>query len=124
MEKMTNKKALEFVLGLEEVAKNVEIKEKLEKMLEQVCKKNAGVDKDGQKVLSPTQKENVEIKELIVEMFRNEENPIQIKELMAKNEELAKFTPQKVSALIRQLVAENRVKRIEEKRVAKFIAVE
>lgn len=124
MEKMTNKKALEFVLGLEEVAKNVEIKEKLEKMLEQVCKKNAGVDKDGQKVLSQTQKENVEIKELIVEMFRNEENPIQIKELMAKNEELAKFTPQKVSALIRQLVAENRVKRIEEKRVAKFIAVE
>lgn len=113
MIKMTNKLALEFVLGLEEVVANEEVFAKLSKMLEQVEKKNTSVDKDGKKVLSVTQKQNEEIKVLILEEL---DEPKQIKELSL----MEKYSNQKLSALIRQLVAENKVERIEEKKVAKF----
>lgn len=119
MEKMTNKKALEFVLGLTEVQENEEIRVKLETMLAQVEKKNKGTDKDGKKVLSATQKENEGTKEVILTVLGELQEKTQIKEL-AKDERLAKFTPQKLSALVRQLVAERKVVRVEVKRVAMF----
>ena len=45
---------------------------------------------------------------------------LRVKELQAENESLAEYTNQKLSALLKQLVGENKVERIEEKRVAKF----
>lgn len=111
MEKITNKKALEFVLSLEEVQENVEICEKLSKMLEQVEKKSAKSDKP-----TKAQEENVEIKKLIVETMSKIGKPCQIKELVVE----IGYTNQKLSALVRQLVMEGVVERTEEKKVAFF----
>lgn len=115
MEKLTNKKALEFVLGLDAVKENVEIYEKLAKMLEQIEKKNG--KKDGKP--TKTQKENEPVKVMILDALENADKPVQIKEIQG-TPALEKYTPQKISALVRQLVADGFVERIEEKRVAKF----
>ena len=124
MEKMTNAKALGFVLGLEEVKANVEIMEKLTKMLEQVNKKNSSsVGADGKKVLSATQKVNDEIMAKIVTTLEEREvqEPIQIKEFMenawVKEKE---YTNQKMSALFKKLVDNGTLERVVEKRVTKF----
>lgn len=118
MEKMTNKKALEFVLSLEVVAENVEVSEKLAKMLEQVEKKSA------KKSDKPTkaQVENEDIKGRILVILSESEAPCQIKEICAKLDN--EFSNQKISALVRQLVTIGMVERIEVKKVAMFKNVE
>lgn len=114
--KLTNVLALEMVLSMEEVMSNQELVEKLTKMKEQFEKKsNSGT---GSKRLTKTQIENEEIKAQILEVMTSE--PKAIKELQAENESLAEYTNQKLSALLKQLVGENKVERVEEKRVAKF----
>lgn len=87
---------------------------KLRKMLEQVEKKSTGA-----KTGKPTkaQQENEQVKLEIICCLGDE--PKQIKELM-QYDKLSAYSNQKLSALIRQLVAEGKVKRIEEKKVAKF----
>ena len=116
MEKMTNKIALGFVLGLEEVKANVEVFDKLTKMLEQVEKKSSGA-----KTGKPTkaQQENELVKNVILAVLQEQDEPRQIKELLTIDR-LSEYSNQKLSALLRQLVAENLVERIEEKKVAKF----
>ena len=116
MKKLTNVLALEMVLAMEEVKSNQELVEKLTKMKEQFEKKNNS--STGSKKLTKTQIENEEIKAQILEVMTSE--PKAIKELQAENENLAEYTNQKLSALLKQLVSENKVERIEEKRVAKF----
>ena len=113
MEKMTNKKALEFVLSLEGVVANVEVYEKLEKMLEQVSKKNAS-GKSGKP--SKVQLENEGVKEEIVNSLDFE--PTQIKDMDLVK--LGKYSSQKISALMSQLVKEGKVVKVIEKRVALF----
>lgn len=114
--KLTNVLALEMVLAMEEVKSNQELVEKLTKMKEQFEKKNNS--STGSKKLTKTQIENEEIKVQILEVMTSE--PKAIKELQAENENLAEYTNQKLSALLKQLVNENKVERVEEKRVAKF----
>ena len=114
--KLTNVLALEMVLAMEEVKSNQELVEKLTKMKEQFEKKNNS--STGSKKLTKTQIENEEIKAKILEVMTSE--PKAIKELQAENENLAEYTNQKLSALLKQLVGENKVERVEEKRTAKF----
>ena len=105
-----------MVLAMEEVKSNQELVEKLTKMKEQFEKKNNS--STGSKKLTKTQIENDEIKAQILEVMTSE--PKAIKELQAENENLAEYTNQKLSALLKQLVGENKVERVEEKRTAKF----
>ena len=114
--KLTNVSALEMVLAMEEVKSNQELVEKLTKMKEQFEKKNNS--STGSKRLTKTQIENEEIKAQILEVMTSE--PKAIKELQAENKSLAEYTNQKLSALLKQLVGENKVERVEEKRTAKF----
>ena len=114
--KLTNVLALEMVLAMEEVKSNQELVEKLTKMKEQFEKKNNS--STGSKKLTKTQIENEEIKAQILEVMTSE--PKAIKELQAENKSLAEYTNQKLSALLKQLVGENKVERVEEKRTAKF----
>ena len=114
--KLTNVVALEMVLAMEEVKSNQELVEKLTKMKEQFEKKNNS--STGSKKLTKTQIENEEIKAQILEVMTSE--PKAIKELQAENESLAEYTNQKLSALLKQLVGENKVERVEEKRTVKF----
>lgn len=112
--KVTNRMALEFVLGLEVVQANEEIFEKLTKMLEQNEKKsNAG--KSGK--LTKAQEENEGIKNLIMGALDFE--PKQIKELQL-NENLKDFSNQKLSALLRQMVLDGIVFKVQDKKVSKF----
>ena len=119
MEKLTNVKALELVLSMEEVKANAELVEKLNKMKDQFEKKNKSATKDGKKVLTAEQKKNELIKENILEILGNCENPIQIKELMTM-EGMEEYSNQKLSALLKQLVESGKVEKTIEKRISKF----
>lgn len=121
MTKLTNVLALEMVLGMVEVQANVELVEKLTKMKEQFEKKNkSSVGADGKKVLTAEQKKNEGLKETILEVLTRYEEPKQIKELIAENEELASYTGQKISALITQLLKAEKVVKVVDKNVSKF----
>ena len=119
MEKLTNVKALELVLSMEEVKANAELVEKLNKMKDQFEKKNKSATKDGKKVLTAEQKKNELIKENILEILGTCENPIQIKELMTM-EGMEEYSNQKLSALLKQLVESGKVEKTVEKRISKF----
>lgn len=120
MKKLTNVTALTMVLGMEEVKANSELVEKLEKMLAQFEKKNGSSEN---KKPTKTQLENESLKAQLVEILSNYNEPMSIKELQADNDEInaTVISNQKISAMFRQLIAENKLVRIEEKRVAKFI---
>ena len=121
MEKLTNVKALEMVLEMKEVQANVELVEKLTKMKEQFEKKNkSSVGADGKKVLTAEQKKNEGLKETILEVLTRYEEPKQIKELIAENEELANYTGQKISALMTQLLRDEKVVKVIDKKASKF----
>lgn len=123
MMKLTNVLALEMVLGMKEVQENQELVEKLTTMKNQFEKKNkSAVGADGKKILTAEQKKNESLKEVIVAILGEYDEPKAIKELQAENEEIAPtvYSNQKISALIRQLVKDGKVERTEEKRVAKF----
>ena len=121
MTKLTNVLALEMVLGMKEVQANVELVEKLTKMKEQFEKKNkSSVGADGKKVLTAEQKKNEGLKETILEVLTRYEEPKQIKELIAENEELASYTGQKISALITQLLRDEKVVKVIDKKASKF----
>lgn len=114
MEKITNKTALEFVLGLEEVQNNSEICEKLKAMLVQVNKKSTG-GKNGK-----AQEEQKAIMEKMVEVMQGLESSVQIKDLQAMDTELMEYTGQRLSALMKKLVENGIVEKIVEKRVSTF----
>lgn len=121
MTKLTNVLALEMVLGMAEVQANVELVEKLTKMKEQFEKKNkSSVGADGKKVLTAEQKKNEGLKETILEVLTRYEEPKQIKDLIAENEELVNYTGQKISALITQLLKAEKVVKVVDKNVSKF----
>lgn len=121
MEKLTNVKALEMVLGMKEVQANVELVEKLTKMKEQFEKKNkSSVGADGKKVLTVEQRKNEVLKETILEILARYEEPKQVKDLISENEELTEYTGQKISALITQLVKAEKVVKVADKKVSKF----
>lgn len=121
MTKLTNVLALEMVLGMKEVQANVELVEKLTKMKEQFEKKNkSSVGADGKKVLTAEQKKNEGLKETILEVLTRYEEPKQVKELIAENEELVGYTGQKISALITQLLKAEKVVKVVDKNVSKF----
>ena len=121
MVKLTNVLALEMVLRMKEVQANVELVEKLTKMKEQFEKKNkSSVGADGKKILTAEQKKNEILKETILEVLTRYEEPKQIKELIAENEELASYTGQKISALITQLLKAEKVVKVIDKKASKF----
>ena len=118
-EKMTNKKALTFVLESFELP--ADVKEKLEKMLVQVEKKNSAKS-EGK--LTPTQVANEGIKAEILDFLATANRKLTISEMLKEIPACADLTNQRVSALVRQLVTEGKVVRIEEKRKAYFSIAE
>ena len=114
--KMTYATALDMVLAIDEVKANDELAEKLTALKESVSKKSTS------KSNKPTakQKANEEIKDKLMEiLFAEPTRLFTISEIckLYTDEELSN---QKVSSLIRQLVAEDKVKRTEDKRKAYF----
>ena len=114
--KMTYATALEMVLAIDEVKANDELAEKLIALKESVSKKSTSKSNKP----NAKQKANEEIKEKIMKiLFAEPTRLFTISEIckLYTDEELSN---QKVSSLIRQLVAEDKVKRTEDKRKAYF----
>lgn len=93
---------------------NEEDKAFIEHELELLAKKNSGERKP-----TATQKENENIKGVIVEVLSNG-SKMTIGEICKADETLAELSSQKVSALVRQLVLDGTVTREEIKRKAYF----
>ena len=111
MEKITNVKALEFVLANANLPK--EYAEKIEKMKAQFEKKNSAEKKP-----TATQIANEGIKSVILEVIG--EKSMTITEMQKVNGELAELSNQKISALLKQMVENGSVVREEIKRKAYF----
>lgn len=112
MEKMTNVKAIEFVLANAELP--TEVKEKLEKMKTQFVKKNGTERKP-----TVNQMRNPGLKTAILDYLATVEKAT-ITDMMKNVVELADLSNQRVSAIVRQLKDSGEVVRTEEKRKAYF----
>lgn len=112
MEKMTNVKALDYVLANCEITD--EVKEKLMKMREQFVKKNSAERKP-----TATQTENAGLKTAIVDGMEVGKQ-YTITDLMKSIPALADLSNQRVSAIVRQLKDEGTLVREEIKRKAYF----
>lgn len=67
-----------------------------------------------------TQKENIEVMEKIMSVLMEINKPVTITELQNENEKMAKYSNQKLSALLKKLVDEGRVVKIQEKKKSYF----
>ena len=111
MEKITNVKALAYVL--ENCTLTDEVKAKIEKMKAQFEKKNSAEKKP-----TATQIANEGIKNVILETLGAKS--MTITEMQKANSELAELSNQKISALLKQMTENGSVKREEIKRKAYF----
>lgn len=116
--KTTKKEFFNILLGIEEIANNEELTNFINHEIELIEKKSSS----RKTTLTKTQKENLELIEIVYEELKSFDKPMQIKELIANSEKLANYSSSKVSALMTKLKNDNRVTRIEEKRVAYFKA--
>lgn len=114
MEKMTNLKAVAYVL--ENCTLPADVAEKLEKIKASYEKKASGERKP-----TATQVANAGLKDSILSyMAENPDRLFSISELIKEVPELEGLSTQKVSPMISSLVKESKVVRVEEKRKAFF----
>ena len=116
MEKMTNSKALAFVLANAELP--TDVREKIENIKASIDKKNSAERKP-----TATQTENVGFKTAILNGMESGK-AYTIGDLMKVIPEIADLTNQRVSAIVRQLKDDGLVIREEVKRKAYFTKVE
>ena len=115
--KMTKREKFEMLAKIAEVKANTLLAEFIEHELELLAKKNAS----GNGKLTAVQVANNGIKEEILECMAKEPNRLfTISEMQKVFPCCAELSNQRVSALIRQLIADGKVERLEEKRKAVF----
>ena len=117
MEKMTNSKALAFVLANCEIP--ADVKEKLENIKASIDKKNSAERKP-----TATQTENIGFKSAIVDYLATCDKAQTIGDIMKGCAEVSDLTNQRVSAIVRQLKDDGIVVREEIKRKAYFSLAE
>lgn len=108
------------LLNIKEVKDNPVLVEFINGRIEALDKKSASAKGKTTKA----QKENEGTKELILAVLRTMENGATCTELIKADEGLGEFSNQKLSALLRQMIAEGVVTRSEVKGKAYFKAVE
>ena len=115
--KVTKREKFEMLAKIAEVKANPVLAEFIEHELELLAKKNAS----GSGKLTAVQVANNGIKEEILECMAKEPNRLfTISEMQKVFPCCAELSNQRVSALIRQLIADGKVERLEEKRKAVF----
>lgn len=112
MEKITNVKALSYILTNCELPE--EVKSKVEAMKASYEKKASAERKP-----TPTQTENASFKADIL-AFLADGNKYTVSDMMKGIPSIADLSNQRVSAIVRQLVVSGEVIRVEEKRKAYF----
>lgn len=114
--KFTKREKFEMLAKIEAVASNPLLAEFIEHELELLVKKNSADRKP-----TASQLANEGIKNEILEGLENEPNRLfTISEMQKVFPCCAELTNQRISALVRQLVADGKVERVEEKRKAYF----
>lgn len=76
--------------------------------------------KASSKAMTKTQKENIGIKETVCNALAEIGEPISITDLIKRSPDLADYSNQKISALLKQLVDGGSVKRVEDGRKTLF----
>lgn len=77
-------------------------------------------NKKASSTLSKTQKENIELKQIIIDTLTELAKPVRISELQSANEKLGDLSNQKISSLLTQLVNDKTIVRTVEKKIAYF----
>lgn len=113
--KITKREKFEMLKAIAEVQANPILSEFIERELELLAKKNSAEKKP-----TAQQAENEAIKETILE---NLTSCMTISEMQKSIPDLAEYSNQKISALMRQLILEGLVKKVEDKRKSYFSKV-
>ena len=114
--KLTKKDHFAALLTLAEVQENQTLVDFINHELELLSKKNTADRKP-----TAAQKENEGIKAIILAALTT--TPTSISDLQKKDAALAEISNQKISALLRQLIIDNKVVRTEDKKKALFALV-
>lgn len=115
--KITKRESFTEIKGILEELGKTRLVAVMEHELELLAKKNAS----GTSKPTKAQVENEGIKDVILEVLAAEPNKLfTISEIQKSTAELAELSNQKLSALVRQLKEDEKVKRIEDKRKAYF----
>lgn len=110
--KMTKKEMFEILKGI--VADNTEMVEFIDHEIELLSRKSS------KSTQTKTQKENETIKEVIVNALTEIGKPVTISELQSVNSQMAEFSNQKLSALLKQLVDSQVVVKTTDKKKSYF----
>jgi DNA-binding transcriptional regulator GbsR (MarR family) len=113
--KMTKRDYFNTLLTMKEVKANAEMVKFIEHELELLAKKNSAEKKP-----TATQLVNEGVKETIITTLAENGGLMTISEMQKANAELGELSNQRISALVRQLIADGKVERTEEKRKAYF----
>ena len=113
--KMTKRDYFNALLNIADVKANAEMVAFIEHELELLAKKNSAEKKP-----TAVQVANEGIKDVILETLENADRMMTISEMQKANEELGELSNQRISALIKQLLNDGKVERIEDKRKAYF----
>ena len=113
--KMTKREKFEMLKAIKAVSDNPILVEFIDHELELLAKKNASEKK-------PTAQQmlNEGIKQTIVDVLTENGGLMTVTDIQKSHAELAELSNQRVSALLRQLVADGYVERVEDKRKAYF----
>lgn len=112
--KVTKREYYGMILGMAEVQERQDLVDFINHEIELLDKKATS------KKPTKIQVENENIKGLIIEGLENLGKPVTISELQESDENLANLSNQKISALLTQLIKDNKVVRVEDKRKAYF----
>ena len=116
VKKLTKRDRFEALLKMTEVQANPDMVAFIEHEIELLAKKNAGDKKPTAK-----QMENDAVKQVILdEMTANPDKLYTVTELIKGVPELADYSNQRISALLRQMINANGVERIVDKRKSYF----
>ena len=113
--KMTKRDYYNTLLNIAEVKANGEMVKFIEHELELLAKKNSSEKKP-----TAVQVANEGIKSVILETLAENGKMMTISEMQKLNAELGEMSNQRISALLRQLMNDEKVVRVEEKRKAYF----
>ena len=113
----TQKTQKEFYGELRDLAvanERVDLMDFIDKKVEQLNRKTEN------KGLTATQKANIETMDVILDTLRAMDEKARISDLQDANKKLATLTNQKISALLKNLVDNNQVTKVIEKKIAYF----
>ena len=119
VKKMTKRDYFNQLLAIDGVKANADLVNFIGHELELLAKKNAS----GSSKPTAVQVANEGIKSVIYDVLAENGGKMTISEMQKVNAELGELSNQRISALVRQLLADGKVERVEEKRKAYFKAV-